>query len=249
MKTKTQIRSCWLAVARKSFLTVFALAIGLAVVLAACSTGVGACSDNPCILASDGLVLRGKIQGNGKPGSPGVILAHDFNADQGSWKPLATALTARGYLVLTFDFRGTASSPGRKDATLEETDLGSVLKYMRDVLERPNVFVIGAGSGGAAAIKVASRDKVKGVVALSAPENALGVSVTESIAAVTAPKLFIASQDEPQAADALSLFNQSREPHKLSLVPGSASGTGLLSGPSADKVRTDILAFLDANKG
>ena len=238
-----------MASARRPLLALLALAAGLAVVAVACSKGAGSCSDNPCILASDGLVLRGRIQGNSAPGSPGVILAHDFATDQGSWKALATTLSSRGYLVLSFDFRGTASSPGRKDATLEESDLGSVLKYMRDVLERPNAFIIGAGSGGAAAIKVASRDKVKGVVTLSAPENSLGVSVTESIAGVSAPKLFIASEGEARAADAQSLFNQSREPHKLDLVPGTASGTSLLSSPAGDKVRTDILQFLDANKG
>lgn len=222
-----------------------ALAFLAAVLLPACGSKAPSCAEEPCILAGDGLVLRGKTLGDG---SPGVILVHDFNSSQGAWEALAATLSARGYRVLTFDLRGHGKSPGTKDITLSDSDLSAALKYMGDVLDRPSTFLIGAGSGGTAALKVAARDKVKGVVTVSAPESFLGFSASESLGGITAPKLFIATTDEARAQDARSLMERAREPKKLELVPGNASGTAIFAGTGGDRARTAIIQFLDANK-
>src|SRR6204780_5857150 len=59
---------------------------------------------------SDGVLLRGHLYGSG---STGVILAHQYNADQSDWTDFAQGLAAHGYQALTFDFRGFTESGGR----------------------------------------------------------------------------------------------------------------------------------------
>lgn len=222
-----------------------ALAFLAAALPAACGSKAPSCAKEPCILAGDGLVLRGKTLGDG---SPGIILVHDFNSSQAAWESLAATLSARGYRVLTFDLRGHGKSPGNKDITLSDSDLSAALKYMGDVLDRPSTFLIGAGSGGTAALKVAARDKVKGVVTISAPESFLGFSANESLGSITAPKLFIASSDEARAQDARNLMERAREPKRLELVPGNGTGTAIFAGSGGDRARTAIITFLEANK-
>src|SRR5512136_565205 len=61
--------------------------------------------------SDDGVTLSGTLFGSG---TSAVIFSHMFPTDQTSWTPIAKDLAGRGYLVLTYDFRGYGASQGAK---------------------------------------------------------------------------------------------------------------------------------------
>lgn len=223
-----------------------AVLASMLLVAAACSSGSDS-SGGVRFLGDDGLVLQGRLFGRG---ANGVILAHMLNSNQGEWASFADNLANRGFTVLTFDFRGHGSSPGQKQVGIADADLAAALRFMRDNVMQRNIFLIGASMGGTAALKVASREVVLGVITLSAPESIRGLAATlDELQRITAPKLFIAAEgDGAHAANAQRFFDLSKEPRKLQIVPGSDHGVALLQGEQADRVRGAILSFLDANK-
>ena len=219
--------------------------LALMLVVSACgaSESQGACDQGECIPAADGTVLRIKVYGGG---GTGVLLAHDLDGSQGDWANLAETLASRGFSVMTFDFRGHGKSPGPRDVALAESDLSSALVHMRDKLRVPKVLVVGAGVGGIAALRVASRESVAAVAAVSAPTTLRGLSATEAVPLVTAPKIFIAAEGNAADADAARRFDAlANDPKELLLVPGTAHGTALVKNATA---RERLLQFLDAHK-
>lgn len=222
--------------------------VALALTLAACTTADSGPSAARSVrfLAEDGLVLQGRVYGSG---SPGVVLAHALDSDQSAWRQFAESLAARGYRVLTFDFRGHGTSPGEKEIGVVDSDLAGALRFMREQLQRPRAFLIGASMGGTAALRVASREDVLGVATLSAPLSIRGLSANPGLERITAPKLFIAAEGDSSAAqDARRLFALARDPKQVELVKGSAHGTDLLAGSQGDAIRNLLLTFLDKNR-
>jgi dienelactone hydrolase len=69
------------------------------------------------IMAADGVLLKATFTPAAKPG-PGVILFHQCNSDRKSWNTLVPRLTAAGYHVLTFDYRGFGESAGARYGSL-----------------------------------------------------------------------------------------------------------------------------------
>ena len=200
------------------------------------------------ITADDGLVLRGKVYGNG---AAGVILTHELNGDQSGWTAFAERLVARGFFVLTFDFRGHGDSPGPREAGIADADLAAAARFLRspDGLGRSNYFLVGASMGGTAALKVASREQALGVVTLSAPISVRGLSARDEIGGVDAPKLFVAAENDPPYTDAAqALYDLSANPKELLFLPGSDHGTDLLRGDEAAEARRAIIDFLEANR-
>ena len=108
--------------------------------------------------AIDGVPLRGYLFGQG---STGVILAHMYPADQKSWFPLAYKLAEKGYLAMTFDFRGYGESGGEKVIAEIDRDLEGAHQFLRPKVKK--VFLVGASMGGTAAIRVAARHPTAGV--------------------------------------------------------------------------------------
>jgi len=171
----------------------------------------------------DGLVLVGKLYGKGKTG---VILSHMYPADQESWRPLALFLSQRGYKVLTYNFRGYLPSQGERQIALLDKDLLTAIKFMRPQVEK--LFLVGASMGGTASLKVLNKVKVNGVVTISAPPEFQGLAVGEKWAQTIVPKLFLATNNDGQAAFfARQFYRQAYEPKELEIYPGSAHGTNL----------------------
>src|SRR6185312_8431701 len=93
-----------------------------------------------------------------------------------------------------------------RDVTLMDKDLESAVSFIES-RDYPLVYVLGARSAGIAALKLAVRHKVAGVITVTAP---LGVGVPGApfydakadIPKITAPKLFIGSNDTTGSADA-----------------------------------------------
>ena len=191
----------------------------------------------------DPIVLDAHVFGSGETG---VILAHMRTADQSSWFAFATELAATGdFTVMTFDFRGHGASTGERLFDRIDTDLTAAYSYMRNTLKVERIFLAGASMGGTAALIVAARAPVAGVVSISSPAQFPPLYATETVADITAPMLFITSQDDVPAFRTQEAFwALATGPKTQHVYGGEAHGTALFDGPHAADLRARLLAFL-----
>ena len=170
----------------------------------------------------DSIVINGNIFGSG--GKWG-ILSHMFPTEQTSWFDFAEYLTENGYIVLTYDFRGYGKTGGSKDISQIYKDLEAAVDFIKQY-DIKKIFLVGASMGGTASIIVASKEKVDGLVSISAPTEFKGLSAVDEIEKVQCPKLVIASKgDVPVAESANILFEEFSEPKSIKIFDGSAHGT------------------------
>jgi dienelactone hydrolase len=189
---------------------------------------------------SDGVLLRGHLYGRG---STGVILAHMFPADQSDWTDFAQVLAVHGYTALTFDFRGFTESEGASGTQFADLDLIAAYEFLSPRVSR--MFIAGASLGAEAAIIVATRKPVAGLILISTPTSFGGLTVDEAIRDVTAPILFVTSADDPLIGGQPEiLFRSAIAPKSFQTYPGSAHGTAILFGPHGAELRTLMLAFI-----
>jgi len=193
------------------------------------------------ITATDGVQLTGTLYGTR---GPGVVLGHMYPADQRSWSGFAAELSGAGYRVLTFDFRGYGESGGSKDIGAIDRDMDGAYRYLVGRKIQP-IVLGGASMGGTAALIVAARVRVAGVVTLSAPVAFRGLDAADAVTRVRASKLFIAAEgDEAASAAAVRLAAIAPEPKATRLCPGAAHGTDLLTGAPAGEVRRAMRDFI-----
>ena len=194
---------------------------------------------------SDGVLLRGHLYGTG---STGVILAHMYPADQSDWTDFAQVLAAHGYTALTFDFRGFTESEGTSGTEFAGTDLLAAYEFMRPRVSR--IFIAGASLGAEAAILVAARKDVAGIICISTPTSFGGLVVTESIRHVRAPILFVTSAADPLVGGQPEiLYRLAVAPKSMQVYPGNSHGTAILFGPHGPELQALMLRFLAANQG
>lgn len=193
----------------------------------------------------DGIELTGEIRGSGEAG---VVLAHGFPNDRRSWSEFADLLGEKGFLTLTFDFRGYGDSTGEKDISEIWRDVLAATSALRE-RGANRIVLVGASIGGTAALIAAAQAEVAGVVTLSAPTGFLGLTVLPDVlAGVDEPKLFVAAQGDKAAPEVAQLmYEESSGPKLVVIVNGSEHGTELLESGQAEVVRNLILQFLAAN--
>ncbi len=192
----------------------------------------------------DGVTVHGHLYAIAGPKKQIVILSHDVDGDQTDWTPFAKQLALQGIAALTFDFRGYGETGGSKDDSKIDGELDTAVLLLQS-RDYPSIYLVGAGMGGTAALKVAAHEDVAGVITLSAPPSIQGLDASGDIATITAPKLFIAAKDDSDAAGAVQSFmNAAQEPKQSLLVDGSAHGIALLQGSTADQVTQAILDFI-----
>jgi len=192
---------------------------------------------------SDGVLLRGHLYGSG---STGVILAHMYPADQSDWTDFAQVLAAHGYQALTFDFRGFTESEGTSGTEFAGTDLLAAYQFIRPRVSR--IFIAGASLGSEAAIIVAAREEVAGIICISTPTSFGGLVVTDSIRHVRAPILFVTSADDPLVGGQPEiLYRLAVAPKSMQVYPGNAHGTAILHGPHSEELQALMLRFLAGN--
>lgn len=192
---------------------------------------------------SDGITLRGHLYG---ADATGVILAHMYPADQSDWTDFAQVLAAHGYQALTFDFRGFTESDGPLGTQFADRDLLAAYQFMRPRVSR--IFIAGASLGSEAAILVASREKVAGIVCISTPLSFGGLNVEQAIRQVRTPVLFVTSADDPLVAGQPEILYRAAEaPKSIEIFPGRAHGTAILFGPHATELQNLILRFIATN--
>jgi pimeloyl-ACP methyl ester carboxylesterase len=189
------------------------------------------------------VVLSGRVFGHGETG---VILAHMRPADQSSWFPFATRLAATGnYTVLTFDFRGYNESTGEKEFDRVDTDLAAVLRHMRGELGVARVFRVGASMGGTAALLVAGREDVDGVISISSLARYQQLDALTAVPLIRSPKLFITSADDvPAALSEEQFWAQAVGPKEHKVFEGNAHGTDLFASAAAREFEQVMLDFI-----
>jgi putative redox protein len=132
-------------------------------------------------IRSGDLLLAGNLSRPAQPVTdppPALVLCHGFPAGPGgaatsgqTYPELADYLAAEaGWLVLTFNFRGTGESPGDFSLAGWLDDVRAAVDHVLTTERVSGVWVAGSSTGGALAICEAAEDeRVRGVAALAAP--------------------------------------------------------------------------------
>lgn len=207
--------------------------------------GSAQANDEPVSFATeDGATLKGHFYGVAGPKRRVVVFAHMNNRDQSSWQNFARELAASGTATMTFDFRGFGESAGPKDQAKADRDLDAAVRFVRS-RDYPLLYVVGASLGGTAAIKVAARQELAGVVCVSAPAEVLGLDARPDVSKITERKLFVASRGEGGAPEDVAYFMENTpEPKESHLFDGSAHGSDLLTSPHAAAFKQLLIDFL-----
>jgi hypothetical protein len=193
------------------------------------------------------VVLHGRVFG---AGTTTVILSNMGDNDPAPWNTFAPLLAAKGYRVLTYSFRYPLRTNAFVPAFAEGTvpDLLGAVAYARSA-GATRIVLCGASLGGITVGKVGARAGAAAVVIISAEQDlsdyGLVVSPAE-LAALTVPKLFIASQGDTNTPYALTkqFYDNAPEPKELHTYPGGVHGVGLFDTADGDDLRSRLLGFL-----
>lgn len=188
------------------------------------------------------IVLEGAVWGTGRNA---VVFAHAFGSSQDAWAPFAREIAGRGFMAVTFNFRGYGLSQGVRAPALADLDLEGALAHAKK-LGADHVHVVGAGMGAIAALVVASKTELRSVVALSSPVAFRGLAAGPAPWPLRAPVLIVAARDDPQraAGAAQTLEERISGAARLVLVDGTEHGSDLLDGQARDRIRRLVTEFL-----
>lgn len=198
---------------------------------------------------TDGVILQGTLYGGGKTA---VIFSTMGEHHQETWAEMAQTVAAQGYLALTYDFRFWRDN-GTVDGTLRDRAADDLLAAIAFVEQQgaQHVVLVGASLGGLASLKVADETEPAAVIILAAPFDAdffPSLRVTaEDVQAITAPVLFIVSQQDDFAAGIQQMYELAAEPKELHLYSGNAHGTELFNTPHAADLTERILTFIQTH--
>ncbi|MDR7515981.1 MAG: alpha/beta fold hydrolase [Armatimonadota bacterium] len=196
--------------------------------------------------AEDGVVVRGWVWPGGRAA---VILSHMFGTDQSVWTDLAGLLAARGYTVLTYDFRGVGRSGGRLVIAEVDRDVLAAIRHVRGRGAR-RVVLIGASMGGTASLVAAARAPVHGVVVMASGTQFAGLNARPHLPGLRVPKLFIVgSGDQPFHDSARYMHRVTPPPKHLLVLPTPAHGTYMLRTRHRAAIEAAILDFLKRYAG
>lgn len=173
---------------------------------------------------SDGVLLAGRFYGSG---TTAIVASHMANSSKADYAGSAPGLASEGFTVFAYDGRGDGdSSPG--DPTQRVQDLLAAVDLVRS-RGATKVFLLGASRGGGLALTAAALTPVDGVVTLSAAPPSDGAP---SVAAVTAPSLYVNSEDDEFADTTQEMYDAANEPRELQMYPGGDHGTELFRSQS-----------------
>jgi uncharacterized protein len=199
--------------------------------------------------APGGVSIAGRLFG---AGTSAVVLSNMGDNDAADWERFAPALAAKGYAVLTYSYR---YPPGSRSLTAEMArgavdDLRGAVGFVR-ARGAQRVVLIGASLGGMATAKAAGALAVDGIVVMAAPADRpdfeMRVDAAE-LAAVAAPKLFVASDGDPTVDPAQTrlLYDLSPEPKRWHSYPGTAHGTRLFATSAGADLGRLLIEFVES---
>jgi pimeloyl-ACP methyl ester carboxylesterase len=194
--------------------------------------------------SDDGITLSGTLYGSG---ASAVVFSHMFPTDQTSWTLLAQDLAGRGYMVLTYDFRGYGKSQGAKEVSKIDHDLRAAVAFVR-AQGATRLVLVGASMGGMATAKVAAVENPAAVVIMSAPQSFAGLVVSDDeVKAISAPKLFIGSEQDGATSATLHMAEVASAPKDKYIYPGSGHGTYIFDTKYGADLTQRIIQFIETN--
>jgi pimeloyl-ACP methyl ester carboxylesterase len=187
-------------------------------------------------------------------GSVTIVLAHEEGSNLCGWLPYMKTLNAEGIRTLAVDLRGY----GRSDISNEHPyafgeDLATAVAQAR-ADGATKVFLMGASMGGGAVIQNAASVTVDGRISLSGTRlepGGWGIDDRAGVARITAPFLYVGSQDDAQAPlkEVNEIFEtiRSRDKRKV-LYGGLGRGWDFVeSEPHGPRTRALVLSWLRAH--
>ena len=203
-------------------------------------------SEPVMIEAGDGLVIVGDyyVPESGGP-VPGVLLLHMLRGNRSAWEPFIPVLLDAGIAVLNIDMRGHGETGGEPDWSLVDSDMQTVLDWLKAQEGISGVATIGGSIGGNAALRGAANDEeVVTAVAISSSFGYQGVTTADAVEKLSQrPILLIASRDDsPAGPDTLELFDLTQGEAQVRMYNGRQHGTNLL--PDNDAMMQMIAGWL-----
>jgi pimeloyl-ACP methyl ester carboxylesterase len=193
------------------------------------------------LVAVDGVTLRGQRWAGA---DAWVILLHDRGEDEDldRWGPLAPALAARDWTVLTVDLRGHGASDGDWDQALADEDVVALIEYAR---ERGAAFVavIAAGASAISALRGVEQGRPGALVLLS-PRLEPEQSPAKLRGAGEAKLILVGGGDETARADSERLAKAAIGWVLHVSLPTVDQGTTMLEGAAGRHLREQVIAFL-----
>ena len=189
----------------------------------------------------DGERLHGWWVARRAPPLGHVLLCHGNAGNVGDRVAHAEILTAAGFDVLLFDYRGYGSSTGRPDEQGTYRDARAALEWLqrRPDVDPAHVLYLGESLGGAVALELAIEHPPAGLVLLSAFTSVRemarrhypvvpGSAVPDAypslrlIANLRAPLLVLHGEDDMivPVEHGQALFDAAPEPKRLRILPG-----------------------------
>jgi len=208
--------------------------------------------------ASDGTKLAASYYSSSDQPGPGILLLHQCNRDRSSWNGLASDLAAKGFHVLTMDYRGYGDSGGTPYTKLTLPELQEVgKKWPGDVdvafaylMSQPGVRKDAIGAGGAScgvnqSIQLARRHPdVKSLVLLSGNTNRDGRQFLRS--AKTLPLLLSAADDDGGAVELMGWLDACSANPATRFVQFAKGGHGTEMFKAHPDLPGDIVAWYQA---
>jgi pimeloyl-ACP methyl ester carboxylesterase len=203
------------------------------------------------VRAAEGVRIAGRLFGEG---DVGVVLSHMGAGDQSQWLEFAGQLAEEGYVVLTFDRRG--SCPGGELGCSTGTgdndgwkDLASLVDEVR-AAGAEHVVVGGASLGAMESLYALSRGlDADGLIWVAGIDLYNGAPVSGQVADVRVPKLFISGDADEEPADLLAVFEaEARPPAEIVTLDTGEHGTDILAYAPvavADEFRESVVDFLE----
>lgn len=194
-------------------------------------------------VTSDDDLLVDPLYGHG---ATGVIFSTMLRASELDWGPVAQQFAARGYLALTYNYRGSNGSSGTFDTGKLPLDLTAAIEFMRHQGIR-RLVLMGASIGGATTLITAAGVPVDGIAVISGLSTWPDLSVTpDMLRAIECPKLFVYSALDDIAADMHTMYQEASPPKDEIVYSGADHGTSIFEGSNGPYLLERLLAFTDA---
>lgn len=177
------------------------------------------------LTTSDGLDLDATLY---EGGVNWVVLAHMLPADKESWHALAAALQLRGFSVLAYNNRGYGDSEGAREPYSLLVDADAAFNHATDN-GAAGIIYGGASMNGAAAIALGASKDLMAVFTLSAVPSFPNVpDAADSLGDITEPALFVAAQDDGNAAANAEVFAAGTASGEAMILDAGGHGTRML---------------------
>ena len=173
-----------------------------------------------------------------------ILYSHGNGEDIGDLREIFKTFRSAGYSVFAYDYRGYGTSGGKVSEKNFYEDAGVVYSYLVNELKKPpeKIILLGRSIGAAAAIDIANREKVAGMILEGAFTSAFRVAMPivpfpfdkfkniDKIDKVRCPILFIHGREDTIVpfSHGLSLFEKANEP-KLNFWVEEAGHNDLFS--------------------